>query len=77
MKRIVLIVIGILLTAAGLTAFGFAIAYYIRHHDPMGVSGMNIGLYLPRYTAPGVLTAALGIICSRSASTTDGGAYDG
>ena len=62
MKRTVLVVIGVILTVAGLAAFGLAVAYFIQHDDPYTVSRLEIGQILPWYTAPGVLSAALGII---------------
>jgi len=62
MKRTILIVLGALLTVAGLVLFSFAIAYFIRNWPGEMVSQPELGQYLPWYTLPGVLSAAVGII---------------
>lgn len=63
MKQIFLTVLGAFCVIGGLTALGFSFVHYVNA-VPMGasVSQGEIGLYLPWYAAPGVLSAALGLI---------------
>ena len=63
MRRVILTILGVLLTLGGILALGFAAAAFL-HAVPAGaaVSQGEIGLYLPWYTVPGILAAALGLI---------------
>ena len=63
MRRVILTVLGVLLTLGGLLILGLAATAFL-HTVPVGasVSAGEIGLYLPWYAAPGLLAAALGLI---------------
>ena len=63
MRRVILTVLGALLTVGGLLTLGLA-AFAFLHAVPVGasVSAGEIGLFLPWYAAPGLLAAALGLI---------------
>ncbi len=63
MRRVILTVLGVLLTLGGLLTLGLAVSAFL-HAVPVGasVSAGEIGLYLPWYAAPGVLAAASGLI---------------
>ena len=63
MKRIILTVLGILLTLGGLLALGFAVVSFLRTvPESASFSSYEIGLYLPGYAVPGVIAAVLGLI---------------
>ena len=63
MKKILLTALGVLLVIGGLAALGFAVATFLRVlPEGISISTSEIGQYLPWYTAPGILAAALGII---------------
>ena len=63
MKKILLTALGVLLTIGGLAALGFAAAAFLRAlPEGVPISPYEIGQYLPRYAAPEILAAALGII---------------
>ena len=61
MKRIVLTALGALLTAAGLAAVGFSIAFFVRSAEGVMVSTPALGQYLPRYFGPGVAAIGAGL----------------
>ena len=60
MKRIVLTVLGTLLTLLGLVAIGLSIAYFIKCTDGVMVSTPALGRYLPWYFGSGIIAIALG-----------------
>lgn len=63
MKRTILTVLGAILAIGGVAAVGLSFVHFVNA-VPAGasISQEEIGLYLPWYAAPGVLTAALGFI---------------